>query len=298
MIISTDNSVMRYAFGDKESIRMCKEAGFDGIDYSLFKMKPDNDILNLPDGERQALAYELRNYAEKIGITFPQAHSDFELKYGEGKDHIHYHNLLRSLEFASWMGIPQIVVHTVKNGIPEDEDFDVLAYNRPFFSELITIAEKLNIKIGMENLFRKKPNGNFNYVGVLGTAEEMNEYRDSFNTDVFVTCVDIGHAAIVGVDPAEFIRGMSKDKLTMLHVQDTDFKSDKHWLPFMGKHDWDSITSALAEIGYEGNMNLEVLHYYDRFMDHDLMQSSLCHAAKVARYLADEVEAKKAALAK
>ena len=277
---------------------MCKEAGFDGIDYSLFKMKPDNDILNLPDGERQALAYELRDYAEKIGITFPQAHSDFELKYGEGKDHIHYHNLLRSLEFASWMGIPQIVVHTVKNGIPEDEDFDVLAYNRPFFSELIPIAEKLNIKIGMENLFRKKPNGNFNYVGVLGTAEEMNEYRDSFNTDVFVTCVDIGHAAIVGVDPAEFIRGMSKDKLTMLHVQDTDFKSDKHWLPFMGKHDWDSITSALAEIGYEGNMNLEVLHYYDRFMDHDLMQSSLCHAAKVARYLADEVEAKKAALAK
>ena len=298
MIISTDNSVMRYAFGDKESIRMCKEAGFDGIDYSLFKMKPDNDILNLPDGERQACAYELRNYAEKIGISFPQAHADFELKYGEGKDHIHYHNLLRSLEFASWMGIKQIVVHTVKNGIPEDEDFDVLAYNRPFFSELIPIAEKLDLKIGMENLFRKKPNGNFNYVGVLGTAEEMNAYRDSFDTDVFVTCVDIGHAAIVGVDPAEFIRGMSKDKLTMLHVQDTDFKSDKHWLPYMGKHDWDSITSALAEIGFDSNFNLEVLHFYDRFKDHDLMQSSLCHAAKVARHLADEVEVKKAALAK
>ena len=196
------------------------------------------------------------------------------------------------------MGIKQIVVHTVKNGIPEDEDFDVLAYNRPFFSELIPIAEKLDLKIGMENLFRKKPNGNFNYVGVLGTAEEMNAYRDSFDTDVFVTCVDIGHAAIVGVDPAEFIRGMSKDKLTMLHVQDTDFKSDKHWLPYMGKHDWDSITSALAEIGFDSNFNLEVLHFYDRFKDHDLMQSSLCHAAKVARFLADEVEAKKAALSK
>ena len=285
-------------FGDKEAVRITCEAGFDGIDYSLFKMQPENDILNLPDEERKALAYDLRNYAEKIGISFPQAHSDFELKYGEGKDHIHYHNLLRSLEFASWMGIKQIVVHTVKNGIPEDEDFDVLAYNRPFFSELIPIAEKLDLKIGMENLFRKKPNGNFNYVGVLGTAEEMNAYRDSFDTDVFVTCVDIGHAAIVGVDPAEFIRGMSKDKLTMLHVQDTDFKSDKHWLPYMGKHDWDSITSALAEIGFDSNFNLEVLHFYDRFKDHDLMQSSLCHAAKVARHLADEVEVKKAALAK
>ena len=298
MIITTDNSVMRYAFGDKESIRMCKEAGFDGIDYSLFKMQPENDILNLPDEERKALAYDLRNYAEKIGITFPQAHSDFETRYGEIGNSQHYHNLLRSLEFASWMGIPQIVVHTVKYGIPEDDDFDVYEYNRPFFSGLIPIAEKLNIKIGMENLFHKKPNGIYNYVGVLGTAEEMNAYRDSFNTDVFVTCCDVGHAAVVGVDPAEFIRGMSKDKLTMLHIQDTDNKSDKHWLPYMGKHDWDAITSALAEIGYEGNMNLEVLHFYDRFNDHDLMQSALCHAAKVARYLADEVEAKKAALAK
>ena len=298
MIISTDNSVMRYAFGDKESIRMCKEAGFDGIDYSLFKMKPDNDILHLPDEERKALAYDLRNYAEKIGISFPQAHSDFETRYGEIGNSVHYDNLLRSLEFASWMGIPQIVVHTVKYGIPEDDDFDVYEYNRPFFTDLIPIAEKLNLKIGMENLFIKKPNGNFNYVGVLGTPEEMNSYRDSFNSDVFVTCCDIGHAAVVGVDPAEFIRGMSKDKLTMLHVQDTDFKGDRHWLPYMGKHDWNSITSALAEIGYEGNMNLEVLHYYDRFPTKDLIQSSLCHAAKVARHLADEVEAKKAALAK
>jgi sugar phosphate isomerase/epimerase len=66
----------------------------------------------------------------------------------------------------------------------------------------------------------------------------------------------------------------------------------------VGKHDWDSITSALAEIGYEGNMNLEVLHFYDRFPTKELMQSALCHAAKVARHLADEVEAKKAALAK
>lgn len=298
MIISTDNSVMRYAFGDKESIRMCKEAGFDGIDYSLFKMQPDNDILNLPDEERKALAYELRNYAEKIGISFPQAHSDFETRYGEIGNSVHYNNLLRSLEFASWMGIPQIVVHTVKYGIPEEDGFDVYEYNRPFFSDLIPIAEKLNLKIGMENLFIKKPNGNFNYVGVLGTAEEMNAYRDSFNSDVFVTCCDVGHAAVVGVDPAEFIRGMSKDKLTMLHVQDTDFKGDKHWLPYMGKHDWNSITSALAEIGYEGNMNLEVLHFYDRFPTKELMQSALCHAAKVARHLADEVEAKKAALAK
>ncbi len=297
MIISTDNSVIRYAFGDKESIRLCKEAGFDGIDYSLFQMKPENDILNLPDDERKALAYDLRNYAEQIGMTFPQAHADFALRYGQGKDHLNYHNLMRSLEFASWMGIPQIVVHTVKYDIPDDPDFDVYEYNRPFFSELIPVAEKLNLKIGMENLFIKKKNGDFNYVGVLGTPEQMNEYRDSFNSDVFVTCCDIGHAAIIGMPPQDFIRGMSKDKLTMLHVQDTDIKGDRHWLPYMGKHDWEAVTDALAEIGYEGNMNLEVLHFYDKFPP-ELMFSSLVHAANVARNLADKVEAKKKALGK
>ncbi len=297
MIISTDNSVIRYAFGDKESIRLCKEAGFDGIDYSLFQMKPENDILNLPDEERKALAYDLRNYAEQIGMTFPQAHADFALRYGQDKDHLNYHNLMRSLEFASWMGIPQIVVHTVKYDIPDDPDFDVYAYNRPFFSDLIPVAEKLNLKIGMENLFIKKKNGDFNYVGVLGTPEQMNEYRDSFNSDVFVTCCDIGHAAIIGMPPQDFIRGMSKDKLTMLHVQDTDIKGDRHWLPYMGKHDWEAVTDALAEIGYEGNMNLEVLHFYDKFPP-ELMFSSLVHAANVARNLADKVEAKKKALGK
>ena len=64
MIITTDNSVMRYAFGDKESIRMCKEAGFDGIDYSLFKMQPENDILNLPD-EAQSWSH-VANVMEKL----------------------------------------------------------------------------------------------------------------------------------------------------------------------------------------------------------------------------------------
>lgn len=297
MIISTDNSVIRYAFGDKESIRLCREAGFTGIDYSLFRMKPENDILNLPDDERKALAYELRNYAEKIGMSFPQAHADFALRYGEGKDSLNYHNLMRSLEFASWMGIPQIVVHTVKYGIPTDADFDVFEYNRPFFTDLIPVARELNLKIGMENLFIKKKNGDFNYIGLLGKPEEMNEYRDSFGSDVFVTCCDTGHAAIVGMPPEDYIRGMSKDKLTMLHVQDTDIMGDRHWLPYMGKHDWGAFTDALAEIGYEGSMNLEVLHFYDKFPK-ELMLSALTHAANVATHLANEVEAKKAALNK
>ncbi len=297
MKISTDNSVIRYAFGDKESIRLCREAGFDGIDYSLFGMKPENDILSLPDRERQALAYDLRSYADKIGIAFPQAHADFACRYGFTKESVQYNNLLKSLELASWMGIPQIVVHTVKYDIPDDPDFDVYEYNRPFFSELIPIAEKLGLKIGMENLFIKKKNGDFNYIGVLGTPEQMNEYRDSFDTDVFVTCCDVGHAAIIGMPPETFIRGMTKDKLTMLHLQDTDLKGDRHWLPYMGKHDWEAITDALAEIGYEGDLNLEVLHFYDKF-PRELMFSALCHAAKVARNLADKLEAKKKALGK
>lgn len=295
MKTSTDNSVIRYAFGDKESIRLIAEAGFDGIDYSLFRMEPENDILNLPDDERYALACELREYAEKLGVCVPQAHAEFKFKLGEeiSLDCPNYLNIIRGMEFASLLGCPQIVIHTVK--CPRNNpDVDALAINREYMRSFIPYAEKYNIDIGVENLFIKDKKLD-RFFGVQNTPADMNAFVDSLGSPRFKVCCDLGHAVITGTDPDFFIKGMSADRLTMLHVQDTDFKADRHWLPYMGAHDWDAFTSALAHIGYTGPMNLEVLHFYDKFPV-DLLPDALKFAAQVARRLADEVETKKAAM--
>ena len=78
----------------------------------------------------------------------------------------------------------------------------------------------------------------------------------------------------------------------MLHVHDTDYMSDSHTIPYLGKHDWDKITDALAEIDYQGYMNLEVLGFYRRFPQ-TMVPAALKMAAEAARHLADMVEEKK-----
>lgn len=290
MIISTDNSVIRCAYGDIEALHMIRKAGFDGIDYTFYDMDPANDILDLPEEERRALAYDIRNTAEKIGISFPQCHAALKYGYGEGEDSKNYRDILRSMEYAYLIGCKQIVIHTVR--VPRNvRGLDPFAINLDFMRGFIPIAEKYDLTIGVENLFhRNKKLGCFH--GRNETPEKMNAFVDALGSDRFRVCCDLGHAAICGTEPEYFIEGMSAERMTMLHVQDTDYKDDCHALPFLGKHNWDAITSALAKIGFTGAMNLEVLHFYDKFPP-ELMQSALCMAAETAKKLADMVESKK-----
>lgn len=297
MKISTDNSVIRYAFGDEKTIDLLSDAGFDGIDYSLFGMRPENDLFVGTDDDRRSRALRLREHLEKAGLSVPQAHAEFSFKYGceISLECENYDRVIKGMEFASLLGCPQIVIHTVKT--PRNtEGVDDVAFNREYMLSFLPYAEKFGIDIGVENLFTKDKKTD-RYMGIRSTPAEMNAFVDSLGSARYKVCCDIGHAAITGVDPAYFIKGMSADRLTMLHVQDTDYKGDRHWLPYMGSHEWDTITSALAAIGYDGTMNLEVLHFYDKFPP-EMAPTVLSLAAQVARRLANEVEAKKAELGK
>lgn len=293
MIISTDNSVIRNRFGDREAMRLIKEAGFDGIDYSFYDIMPDNDILALPDAQREELAYELRAYARELGLVFPQCHA--ELKYAFGSieadpAHPMYRRVLRSIEYAGRMGIPQIVIHTAR--CPLDmPDAEADRINLEFMRSFLPYAEKAGVDIGVENLF-KRVSDDRRFLGRQHTAEWMNRFVDALGDPRFKVCLDIGHAEICHSDAVGFIEGMSRDRLTMIHVQDTDFTDDRHWLPFQGKHDWAGITKALAGIGYAGAMNLEVLHFYEKFPD-ELIPSALRMAADTARHLAEMTEAER-----
>lgn len=290
MIISTDNGTARNRFGDKEALRIIREAGFDGIDYTFYDIHPDNDILELSDGAREKLAYELRDEADRLGLVFPQCHA--ELRYALGtiemteEDPI-YRRVVRSMEYAGRMGIPQIVIHSLRCPLDmPDEESD--RYNREFMRSFLPYAEKFNVDIGVECLFKHDKEHQC-FIGRHHTAEWMNRFVDSLGSDRFKVCLDIGHAEICSSDAAAFIRSMSPARMTMLHVQDTDFKNDRHWLPFTGKHNWEDITKALSEIGFSGAMNLEVLHYYEGFPD-DLLPDAIRLAARAARKLADMTE--------
>lgn len=295
MLISTDNGTIRNAYGDLAALRLIHEAGFDGIDYTFYGIDPADDILNYPDEQRYALAMKLREYAEKVGLAFPQSHAALAMKYDEDKDSKNYKDILRSMEFAHWLGCKQIVIHTLR--YPRETYPDLYnEYNRKFMLGFLPLAEEYDLDIGVENLFYRDTRRAC-YEGRHNTPTSMNAFVDSLGSDRFKVCCDLGHAAITGEEPELFIAAMNNQRMTMLHVQDTDYQGDRHVLPFMGKQNWDAITDALAAIDFQGYFNLEVLHFYEMF-PRDLLPSALRLAADAARHLAQEVEKKKAKLKK
>lgn len=290
MLISTDNGTVRGLFGDLEAIRLIGKAGFNGIDFTFYGMKPERNVLALSQQERYKAAMQIREEAEKYGLVFPQTHAPYAYRYGEEKDSVNYQEVIRSLEFSSWLGSRQVVIHMLKfvDGTTQEQ---ADAINREFLTGFLPYAEQFDVNIGVENLFKPDLKRNC-YIGQHETPEKMNAFVDSLHSERFRVCCDLGHNAITGVEPQDFIRGMSPERMTMLHVHDTNYLEDSHTIPFLGLHEWEKITDALAAIDYRGFMNLEVLHFYESFPP-QLIPAALSMAYETAAYLAEKVESKK-----
>ncbi len=291
MYISTDNGIIRKQFGDLKAAQLIHEAGFDGIDYTFYEMEmvPEQDIFELTAAEWRRLADEVYDYAKSVGLSFPQAHAPYLYTLAEDRSGKHFQDVLKSFEFCARIHCPQMVIHTLKFPLTTARE-DVDRINADYLCSFLPYAEEYDVNIGVENLFvfdskRRR------YCSQHGTPEEMNAFLDRLDHPRFVSCCDVGHCALTGCEPEDFIAGMSSQRLTMLHVQDLDYVDDRHYLPYQGMLNWEGITSALAKIGFEGPMNLEVLHFYDRF-PRELLPEALRLAAVTARQLADLVEQK------
>ena len=290
MIISTDNGTIRNLFGDLEAARLIREAGFDGIDYTFYDMIPEQDIFELDAAEWKKIADQVDAYASGAGLSFPQAHAPYLYSLKESRQSKHYQDVVKSFEFCARIHCGQMVIHTLKFplGTPKEE---VERVNLMYLKSFLPYAEEFDVNIGVENLFIHDSKRQC-FFGQHGTPEEMLRFLDKLDHPRFVSCCDLGHCALTGCEPEDFIAGMPADRLTMLHVQDLDYLDDRHTLPYLGMLNWDAITDSLAKIGFKGSMNLEVLHFYDRFPKH-LVPEALRLAAKTARSLADLVESKK-----
>lgn len=276
--------------GMRRALEMIAEAGFGAVDLSFGKVNPNDDPLHRPD--REGFALSLAAHARELGIGFVQAHAPFRVKYSDKFDRTTpaYDDVVRALEFAAAAGIPRVVVHALKTP-PDDLSLDYREVSRRYYLSLAPYCEKLGVVIAVENLFyREERTGT--YYGLFPTPRMMTEFVRSLNRSVdlpcFSVCCDLGHTAVTGLAPEQYIRGMSADLLGSLHVQDTDFLGDRHTLPYMGKQDWDAICRALADIGYRGDFSFELPKYLAAYPD-ELLPAALEFAAATGRYLIEKI---------
>ncbi len=278
MKLSVELYTLAQRFGDFKAIEMAKEAGFDAIDYSYYYDKECEEILG--DGYRE-YAEKLRKHLDEVGIVCNQAHAPFSLKY-DMENNISEEKYLwmtHALESASILGAKNIVVHSIT--VPDGVDFE--KYNIEYYKSFIPYCEKFGIHVAVENLFyrdikRKR------LIGKLGSPAELNSIVEKINSPWIVACVDIGHAALTGYEPEDFIKKMNPSVLKTLHVQDNDYLDDRHILPYTGELNWEAIMESLKKAEYDGDLTFEIIKFLDKFPD-DLLPKAMNFAASVGKHL-------------
>lgn len=268
MELALDIYTQRTKIGQEAAIRLAAEVGFEYVHYDIAGIEDEVDFIASPANYGK----NIRKIMDGCGVKCSLAHAPYFLRYGQKFDvsEIQYLEIVRAFEMAAELGCKMMVVHSIT--VPEDEDFT--EYNLAFYRSLIPYAEKYNVKIAVENLYITKDGA---IVGnKLGNPQDMLDFMDKLPDEHFTVCLDIGHAFLVGFDPADCIRKLG-DKIGTVHLHDNCGLLDDHTIPGLGKIDWEAVREAFIDIDYQGVLNYELSSYFANFTENEYE-----HAAKIA----------------
>ena len=288
MLLSTQTGGLDGIFGEVEAIRMIGKAGFDCADYSAFLLTRTEDHPALGSGYKQ-YAKTLLDAAREAGITFNQSHAPYpSSREGDEEYNAKIEDILkRSIEFASILGAKVICIHPVKTLSETDEKQH--EDNLAFYRRLEPCARDFGIKIGIENMFFTDEKSKCKRPSVCGTSERMNRLFDELSSDAFTCLIDVGHCGLAGEEPDVFIRRVGGKRLGALHIQDNNYRTDDHTIPFMRSIDWAAVTKALHDVGYAGDFTFEA-NAYVHHMPKEMVADTLAYLGKVGRFLISQIE--------
>lgn len=226
--------------GLENTFRMLKNAGFDGVDYAIRDYQLGDDF--------RENAKEIKAMLDEIGLACIQVHAPHNFVHGTAMDFSNpkYAQTFRSIEFTQILGAKHCVIHgsPVPDG-PLSGQF--MEHNYLYYKTFEEEAKRCGILIGVENLKQ----------GILPRPEYVNRILGMLGTEVYYPHVDLGHSALVGIEPDVFLNKLNCLPVRAIHVHDFNVQTD-HVLPFLGKSNWDRIVKALVDIGYEGDLSMEI----------------------------------------
>ena len=277
----------RYDVKSKEYLYVIKnEAVYDPFEYgrAWFISRPITD-----EGfcEMTAAAEKFIGKMDFSSFVSEGADTD-DFGYGdEAYNEVMDAHVRAAIEVAGAIEAGIIVVHPIH--CPTLSAAEQMEWNLEYYRSFEPLCKKWGIKIAIENMWGVRdgkivPN-------VCSVGEELGAYLDALASDSFTVCADLGHFPMVGADTAEELRTLGA-RTGALHIHDNNLIHDWHNIPFSGKMNWDSITSALAETNYKGALTFETDKGYLEPMPTELFFSALKHMAEVGRYLKSQIEQK------
>ena len=246
-LATTTADFFPFGLNVEQSIDAVTEAGFRYIDYSFsYDYRTKTGLLG---EDPKAFAEKLLKMSEKSGFKFVQSHSPLGRPFAADAEGF-IEATKQSIETASWLGIPNIVVHSgYLKGLSKEETFK---RNKAFYEELLKTAEKCNINILTEN-FDKMENGDCYWIDCAEDLKELVEYIDH---PLLKACWDIGHGNMQELPQHEAL-ALLKPYVAALHIQGNFGLSDDHIMPFMGTINMESVMNGLIDIGFDGYFTFE-----------------------------------------
>lgn len=240
--------------GDRKTvIKMLKDAGFTAYDFSMFCNQWGvvyNDFLSTDDYIEKAK--DLRAYADSIGIVCNQSHAPFSSARVGDEDYNEkmFALISRAIEVSGILGVKVCVVHPCNDYTLEE--------NVALYKKFEPIARKTGVKIGVENMWNWDAGSPTATKAACSHHDDFRAHLDALPSDVFVACLDLGHAQMAGLNTSavQMIETLS-DRLEALHVHDVDGLHDNHQLPFTQATDFEGVIQALKKVNYQGDITLE-----------------------------------------
>lgn len=270
-------------YGDAKAIvKMLKEVGFTAYDASMFTGGVLDDMLYADDWEERAK--EFRAYADGLGIACNQTHAPFPSAKvdDEAYNEWIFPRIVRSLFVGGILGAKICVVHPCNNWTAEE--------NAKFYKKLEPFARKAGVKIAVENMWNWTAGSPTATKAACSHHDDFKGHLDLLPADVFVGCVDIGHAEMAGLDTsaAQMIKTLG-DRMACMHLHDVDGLHDNHQVPFTQKVDFQTVIDALKTIDYQGDVTLEVA-YAPKKTPNELQKALAKYLFEIADYFKNQLE--------
>lgn len=251
-----------------EALGVISEIGFGSIAPDEYGFSPS---------EKDNYLKEVREGACKYGLNLSYFHLPFVIEVHSdvflGDEF--FNKVLEYIDMAVELGVKYVVAHPFT---PEkyqfykhDEKFDYEPIrefceevNLKFFRRLQPYLLKAGLRCAIENLFTTDEDYREQLPSACCTSSEWKKYIDTLG-DPYCACLDTGHANLALRDNGklfQLVRDMGH-RIEVLHINDNYAKwlkiGDWHQLPGVGDIDMIEFAKVLKEIGYNGDLNFEVI---------------------------------------
>jgi len=224
----------------EETIPPLKAEGVTAIEdgYHFFVTYPESVVERNAQLFRQA-GIQIWSVHAPFGDAHNLSHHDEPTR----RRAVEYHKYV--LERIALAGASMAIIHPGADA-GEEEIPPMIPLLLDSLEELLPVAERLGVQLGLENMLPHHPGSDF---------QELRQVVEEMGSKWLGVCFDTGHAYVAG----GVKQGMEvlKDFITTFHLADNDGTRDMHLQPPYGTIPWDDFLNVFQTMDFQSPIVVE-----------------------------------------